>query len=97
MHNTYTEDGILITDPTETKKKHIANYFEDLYQAREGTEESKCWTKHIKEQVRRSLETRNKKAKTEKKPGSRQNPKWNLHWSDQRNEGDTKRSNSESP
>ena len=50
-YNTYTEDGILITD-----KKHIANYFEDLYQAREGTEECKSWTKRIKEQVRRSLE-----------------------------------------
>ena len=54
-YNTYTGDGILITDPTETKK-HIANYFEDLYQAREGTEEYKSWIKHIEEQVRRSLE-----------------------------------------
>ena len=31
----------------------------------------------------------NKKAKTKKKPGPRQNSKRNLHWSEHRNEGDT--------
>ena len=97
-------------------KKHIANYFDDIYQVGEGTEEYKCWTKHIKKQVRKSIEThthrphkswgynqrkrneiRNKKSKTEKEPGPRQNPKRNLHWSEQRNERDTKRSNWEIP
>ena len=32
---TYTEEGEQITDPTKTKE-HVANYFEDLCQAREG-------------------------------------------------------------
>ena len=48
-YNTVTEDGKQITDPIETKE-HIANYFEELYQAREGTEEYKEWTEQIKKQ-----------------------------------------------
>ena len=32
-YTTYTEEGEQIKDPPETKE-HIANYFEDLYQAR---------------------------------------------------------------
>ena len=35
-YNTITEDDRIITDPQETKD-HIANYFEELYQARQGT------------------------------------------------------------
>ena len=54
-YNTYTEEGKLITNPEETKD-HIANYFEELYQAREGTENYADWTKKIKEHVRSSLE-----------------------------------------
>ena len=54
-YNTYTEEGKLITNPEETKD-HIANYFEELYQAREGTEKYLDWTKKIKEHVRSSLE-----------------------------------------
>ena len=54
-YNTYTEEGKLITNPEETKD-HIANYFEELYQAREGTENYSEWTKKIKEHVRSSLE-----------------------------------------
>ena len=46
-YNTVTEDGKEITDPIETKE-HIVNYFEELYQAREGTEEYKEWTEQIK-------------------------------------------------
>ena len=34
-YDTITEDDITITDPEKTKN-HIADYFEDLYQAREG-------------------------------------------------------------
>ena len=37
---TYTEEGEQITDPSKTKE-HIANYFEDLYQARKGKVEYK--------------------------------------------------------
>ena len=43
---TYTEEGEQITDPNKTKE-HIANYFEDLYQAREGKVEYKEWTEKI--------------------------------------------------
>ena len=46
-YNTINEEGRRITDPQETKD-HIADYFEDLYQAREGTEEYNEWTKEIK-------------------------------------------------
>ena len=54
-YNTYTEEGKLIINPEETKG-HIANYFEELYQAREGTENYSEWTKKIKEHVRSTLE-----------------------------------------
>ena len=37
-YDTITEDDRLLTDPTEAKE-HIAKYYEDLYQAREGQEE----------------------------------------------------------
>ena len=46
-YDTINEEGRRITDPQETKH-HIADYFEDLYQAREGTEEYNEWTKEIK-------------------------------------------------
>ncbi len=44
------EDGTVITDPEEARK-HCADYFEDLYQARPGTTEYKEWTTHITEKV----------------------------------------------
>ena len=51
-YDTIDEDGYVIKDPEEAKK-HIANYFENLYQAREGTEEYQKWTdiitKHMHE------------------------------------------------
>ena len=34
-YRAYTEEGEQITDPIKTKE-HVANYFEGLYQAREG-------------------------------------------------------------
>ena len=45
-YDTIDEDGNTITDPEEAKE-HIANYFEDLYQAREADEEAKEWTNEI--------------------------------------------------
>ena len=42
-YNTITEEGKNLTDPEETKQ-YIAGYFENLYQAREGTEEYRDWT-----------------------------------------------------
>ena len=40
------EEGKTLTDP-ETAKDHIANYFEELYQAREVSEKGREWTKKI--------------------------------------------------
>ena len=37
-YDVITEDGTKITDPTESKK-HIANYYENLYQAREASQD----------------------------------------------------------
>ena len=62
-YNTIKEDGRRITDPQETKD-HIADYFEDLYQAREGTEEYDEWTKEIKTTAQAAL--KNHKPITEK-------------------------------
>ena len=62
-YNTLKEDGRRITDPQETKD-HIADYFEDLYQAREGTEEYDEWTKEIKTTAQAAL--KNHKPITEK-------------------------------
>ena len=54
-YNTYSEEGTLIEDPEKTKD-HIANYFEQLYQAREGTAPYAEWTNKIKTQARKNLE-----------------------------------------
>jgi len=43
------EDGNKIGDP-QTAQEHIANYYEQLYQAREGRETAKEWTEHIKKE-----------------------------------------------
>ena len=52
MEYNITEDGREITDPQETKE-HIANYFEDLYQARPGTSEYEESTRHITETMKK--------------------------------------------
>ena len=54
-YKTYTEDGTPISDPQETKE-HIANYFEQLYQAREGTAEYTEWTNKITKYVKNKIE-----------------------------------------
>ena len=51
-YNTVTEDGTTLTSPTETKN-HIAGYFEDLYQARQGEESHREWTEKINNEVNR--------------------------------------------
>ena len=50
-YDTITEEGIKIEDP-ETAKDHIANYYENLYQAREGKETHKQWTETIQQKVK---------------------------------------------
>ena len=50
-YDTITEDGITLTDPEEAKE-YIANYYETLYQAREGTVEYAEWTDSIKQKVK---------------------------------------------
>ena len=49
-YHTITEEGESITGKEETKT-HVADYYENLYQAREGTEEYKNWTKLIQLKV----------------------------------------------
>ena len=49
-YKTITEEGTTLTDPQKTKE-HIADYFEDLYQARPGTPEYETWTNHIEKTV----------------------------------------------
>ena len=44
-----TEEGELLTDP-ESNKEYIANFYENLYKAREGTPEYENWTELIKKQ-----------------------------------------------
>ena len=48
---TKDEDGTLISDPEEAKT-HIANYYENLYQTREGEVSHKEWTDHINKEVK---------------------------------------------
>lgn len=50
QYDIITEEGIKIEDPEESKE-HIASYYENLYQAREPTEEQIETTRKIKEQV----------------------------------------------
>jgi hypothetical protein len=46
-----TEEGKCITDP-ETAKEYIADFYESLYQAREGKPEYQAWTNMIKATVK---------------------------------------------
>ena len=50
------ESGHPIEDPAEAKE-HIAQYFENLYQAREGRPQYAEWTKEIKTTIRRITES----------------------------------------
>ena len=53
---TLNESGHPIEDPAEAKE-HIAQYFENLYQAREGRPQYAEWTKEIKTTIRRITES----------------------------------------
>ena len=55
-YDTITEEGRKITDPQETKD-YIAGNYEQLCQAREGTQEYEKWTNHIKHTVRKIEKT----------------------------------------
>ena len=45
-YDTITEEGVTLTKPEEAKE-YIANFYENLYQAREGCDEYKIWTEKI--------------------------------------------------
>ena len=49
-YETISEEGVNIENP-EVAKDHIANFDENLYQAREGKESHKQWTETIQQQV----------------------------------------------
>ena len=49
---TKDEEGNTIVNPEEAKE-HIADYFEDIYQVRNGEKSHKEWAKHINKQVER--------------------------------------------
>ena len=70
-YNTVDEYGKRITNPQETKA-HIADYFEDLYQAREGTEEYREWTHKIKEAVEQALKPSLKSAENDQEISSKE-------------------------
>ena len=50
-YDTITEEGTTLTDPEESKE-HIANFYENLYQAREGSKEYETWTTEITNRVK---------------------------------------------
>ena len=49
-YDTITEDNITITEPAETKN-HIADYFENLCQSREGEQTHESWTHKINNNI----------------------------------------------
>ena len=49
-YDTITQENVTITDPDQTKN-HIADYFENLYQAREGEKSHAEWTKNIDNKI----------------------------------------------
>ena len=51
LYNTITEEGKQIENAAEAKE-HIANYFENLYQARPGKPQYAQWTERITNTVR---------------------------------------------
>ena len=55
-YDTITEDNIKIKDPITTKN-HKADYFEDLYQAREAESTHVTWTKTINEKIKQITKT----------------------------------------
>ena len=62
-YDTIDENGNPIKDP-DTAKEHIADYFENLYQAREGEESYEQWTNHINDTVN-NISNSNEKSQNE--------------------------------
>ena len=53
--DTINEEGDPVNDPTKAKK-HIADYFEDLYQARKGEDSHEGWTEYISRTVQKNTQ-----------------------------------------
>ena len=53
-YDTKNEEGTTIADP-EKARDHIANYFEELYKAREVSERGKAWTEKILESNKNTM------------------------------------------
>ena len=64
-YDTITEEGVKIEDPGETKN-HIADFYENLYQAREGKPDYQNWTDHITNKVK-ELNTQSKSCRKPEK------------------------------
>ena len=58
------ENNLYVKDP-EKAKTHVADYFEDLYQAREESNGYEAWTNHIEETVEKITERCNNDDETE--------------------------------
>ena len=66
-YNTITEDNITLTEPEETLG-YVADYFQNLYQAREGEPEYQKSTEEIKVSVEKALRNNNTKAEQGEEP-----------------------------
>ena len=66
-YNTITEDNITLTEPEETLE-YVADYFQNLYQAREGEPEYHKSTEEIKVTVEQALRNNNTKAEQGEEP-----------------------------
>ena len=64
-YDTITEEGVKIEHPGETKN-HIADFYENLYQAREGKPEYQNCTDHITNKVK-ELNTQSKSCRKPEK------------------------------
>ena len=62
-----TEDNITLTEPEETLE-YVADYFQNLYQAREGEPEYHKSTEEIKVAVEQALRNNNTKAEQGEEP-----------------------------
>ena len=66
-YNTITEDSITLTEPEETLE-YVADYFQNLYQAREGEPAYEKSTEEIKVAVEQAVRNNNTKAEQAEEP-----------------------------
>ena len=66
-YNTITEDNITLTEPEETLEC-VADYFQNLYQAREGEPEYHKSTEEIKVAVEQALRLTTQRLSKDKNP-----------------------------